>query len=99
MKAIVEMDCGSNVVLVFMPESKANLDDVAWRAVLSFGENKQLAESCAKHISEMRWNELQLFELHKKYNVKNIVVSYDWECHNTGLATFHNIQFKEGGDK
>lgn len=45
MRATVEMDCGSYVVVAFMPESRANLDDVAWRALLSFGQNEGLAKS------------------------------------------------------
>lgn len=93
MRATVEMDCGSYVVLVFMPESHDNLDDVAWRAILSFGQREKLAEKCAKALNAQLWNEAQLFELHRRYDVKNEVVGFEWECHNTGRATFNKIEY------
>lgn len=48
MKATVDWDCGCYVVLAFMPESRANLDDVKWRALLSFGKNESLAKSAPR---------------------------------------------------
>ena len=39
------------------------------------------------------WNDAQLFELHKNYNVKREVVDFEWECHNTGRATFSKIVY------
>ena len=93
MRATVEMDCGSYVVLVYMPESYDNLDDVVWRAVLSFGHREKLAEKCAKALNAQLWNEAQLFELHRCYDVKNEVVDFVWECHSTGRATFSKIEY------
>ena len=95
MRATVDWDCGSYVVLVLMPESRANLDDVTWRALLSFGKNETLAKRCAKALSAQRWNDAQLFELHKNYNVKHEVTDFEWECYNTGLATFSKIVYKK----
>lgn len=97
MRATVEMDCGSHVVVVYMPESYDNLDDAAWRAILSFGQNEKLAQKCAKALNAQRWNEAQLFELHKRYDVKKEVAGFEWECHNTGRATFSNIRYVKGG--
>lgn len=93
MKATVDWDCGSYVVLAFMPKSRANLDDVKWRALLSFGLNESLAKKCAKALSAQLWNDAQLFELHKNYDVKREVVDFEWECHNTGRATFSKIVY------
>ncbi len=98
MKAVVEMDCGSYVVVAWMPESRNNLDDVAWRALLSFGQNEGLAKKCAKVLSEQMWNEAQLFEFHRNYNVKHVVLGFDWECHNTGRAVFNNIEYEQGDE-
>lgn len=46
-------------------------------------------------MSAQMWNEAQLFELHKHYNVKNEVVDFEWECYNTGLATFSKIVYEK----